>query len=81
MRFAKLGEEVFQRSHEIACEEFRLYAYVVFHTFHDSGICQLKISQICEIYGLDRQKTYRRFKILRKDFSAEEFKELPDKLQ
>ena len=81
MRFARLGEEVFLRSHEIACEEFRLYAYIVFHTFSDSGICRMTIAEICEIYKLEYHNTSRRFKILRKDFTDQELAALPTKTQ
>ncbi|MBS1797820.1 MAG: hypothetical protein JSS81_28625 [Acidobacteria bacterium] len=81
MRFAKLGEEVFIRQSEISCEEFRLYAIIVFHTFVDTGVCRMPLREISKIYNLDYDNLTRRYKILRKDFTPEEIKKLPEKIQ
>lgn len=65
MRFARIGEEVFLRFSEISCEEFRLYAIIVFHTFTDTQLCRMTLRELADLYNLDYDNLTRRFKTLR----------------
>jgi hypothetical protein len=66
MRFAKIGEEVLSRHAELTGEELRLYMFIVFHTFIDTGICRRSITEISRIHGLIRNHSSERYKSLRK---------------
>jgi hypothetical protein len=66
MRFAKIGEEVLSRHAELTGEELRLYMFIVFHTFIDTGICRRSITEIAHIHGLNYNHSTERYKRLRK---------------
>lgn len=66
MRFAKLGEEVYERQSELVGEELRLYIIIFFHTWVDTRKCNKNLRELSKIYRLDYDNSCRRLKSLRK---------------
>lgn len=77
MRFAIITQEVILRRGELAAKNEKtgkigknalevlfLYTVILLHSWRN-GICDRTIPELCNIYGLDKQNSYRRLKILR----------------
>jgi len=83
-RFARLGEEAFDRQSELSGEEFRLYAIIVFHTFWEIGICRKNLRQLSKLHRLSYTHTTERYNILQmnfKGFTNEEIQKLTKKIK
>lgn len=72
--FAKIEKDAVNRLSLLTGEELRLYVYIKFHTWNDSGICRKSLHELSGLYNLNYDHTTARYKKLRAEGFCENTK-------